>query len=155
MALIEIKNLTFTYNGAEEPALSDINLTVESGDFVLLFGESGCGKTTLLRLIKKQLRPSGTQEGEILFNGQPVENMDERASVSEIGYVMQDPENQTVTDKVWHELAFGLESLGEKTDVILSSTRRARVPSPQDTYSPWRNPCSVRAERIVVRTKRR
>ena len=118
MALIEIKNLTFTYNGAEEPALSDINLTVESGDFVLLFGESGCGKTTLLRLIKKQLRPSGTQEGEILFNGQPVENMDERASVSEIGYVMQDPENQTVTDKVWHELAFGLESLGEKTDVI-------------------------------------
>lgn len=118
MALLEIKNLNFTYNGASDAALKKINLTVESGDFVLLCGESGCGKTTLLRLLKKQLRPAGKLDGSITYNGKSVDEMDERASVTEIGYVMQNPDNQTVTDKVWHELAFGLESLGEKTDVI-------------------------------------
>jgi len=110
--------LSFTYNGAKNKALSDINIEIESGDFVLLCGESGCGKTTLLKLLKKQLRPAGKIEGSITYGGVNVDDMDERASVIEIGYVMQNPDNQTVTDKVWHELAFGLESLGEDTDVI-------------------------------------
>lgn len=118
MACLEIRHLSFTYHGKEEPALSDINLTVESGDFVLLCGESGCGKTTLLKLLKKQLAPAGRCEGEILFHGVPIGELDERACVTEIGFVMQNPENQTVCDKVWHELAFGLESLGEETSVI-------------------------------------
>ena len=118
MALLEIKNLSFSYSGAENSALENINLTVEQGDFVLLCGESGCGKTTLLKLLKKQLRPNGTITGEIAYNDVNVDSLDERTSVCEIGYVMQNPENQTVTDKVWHELAFGLESLGEKTPII-------------------------------------
>jgi len=118
MALLEIKNLSFSYSGVEISALENVNLTVEQGDFVLLCGESGCGKTTLLKLLKKQLRPNGTLTGEITYNGVNVDNLDERTSVCEIGYVMQNPENQTVTDKVWHELAFGLESLGEKTPII-------------------------------------
>ena len=118
MALLEIKNLSFSYSGAENSALENVNLTVEQGDFVLLCGESGCGKTTLLKLLKKQLRPNGNLTGEIFYNGVNVDSLDERTSVCEIGYVMQNPENQTVTDKVWHELAFGLESLGEKTSVI-------------------------------------
>lgn len=118
MALLEIKNLSFTYNGAKNKALSDINIEIESGDFVLLCGESGCGKTTLLKLLKKQLRPAGKTEGVITYAGVNIDELDERASVTEIGYVMQNPDNQTVTDKVWHELAFGLESLGESTDVI-------------------------------------
>ena len=118
MALLEIKNLSFTYNGAKNKALSDINIEIESGDFVLLCGESGCGKTTLLKLLKKQLRPAGKTEGVITYGGVNIDELDERASVTEIGYVMQNPDNQTVTDKVWHELAFGLESLGEHTDVI-------------------------------------
>lgn len=118
MALLEIKNLSFSYSGAENSALENINLTVEQGDFVLLCGESGCGKTTLLKLLKKQLRPNGTLTGEIAYNDVNVDSLDERTSVCEIGYVMQNPENQTVTDKVWHELAFGLESLGEKTPII-------------------------------------
>ena len=118
MALLEIKNLSFTYNGAKNKALSDINIEIESGDFVLLCGESGCGKTTLLKLLKKQLRPAGKTEGVITYGGVNIDELDERASVTEIGYVMQNPDNQTVTDKVWHELAFGLESLGESTDVI-------------------------------------
>lgn len=118
MALLEIKNLSFTYNGAKNKALSDINIEIESGDFVLLCGESGCGKTTLLKLLKKQLRPAGKTEGVITYGGVNIDELDERASITEIGYVMQNPDNQTVTDKVWHELAFGLESLGESTDVI-------------------------------------
>lgn len=118
MALLEIKNLTFTYNGATAPALSEVNLSVESGDFFLVCGASGCGKTTLLRLLKKQLRPAGTCTGTVTYKGIPTEETDERTAVTDIGYVMQNPDNQTVTDKVWHELAFGLESLGEPTDVI-------------------------------------
>lgn len=98
MALIEIENLSFTYSGAKSEALKNINLSVESGDFVLIFGESGCGKTTLLRLLKKQLRPNGKLEGRVIYNGADVAEADERSSVTEIGYVMQDPDNQTVTD---------------------------------------------------------
>lgn len=118
MALVEIKNLTFTYNGAAEPALQNVDLTVERGDFVLLCGESGCGKTTLLRLLKKQLRPAGRQEGLVTYDGVATDRMDEREAAARIGFVLQRPENQTVTDRVWHELAFGLESLGERPEVI-------------------------------------
>jgi len=118
MALLEIKNLSFTYPDMEKPAIKDINLSVNEGEFVVVCGPSGCGKTTLLRLLKRQLRPNGKLCGEILYMNRPEESLSERQSVTEIGFVMQNPENQTVTDKVWHELAFGLESIGEKTPQI-------------------------------------
>lgn len=118
MAILAVKNLTFTYPNKQEKALDGINLEIERGEFVVLCGESGCGKSTLLRLIKKQLQPKGVKSGEILYNGTEIENLDERKSVTDIGFVMQNPDNQIVTDKVWHELAFGLESLGEETDEI-------------------------------------
>lgn len=119
MALLEIKALSFKYGGAKQNAIENIDLSVEQGDFVLICGESGCGKTTLLRMLKKQIRPFGEMTGEILMNGIPVDEMSDKESVFEIGYVMQDPEAQTVCDSVRHELAFGLESLGEKSDVIM------------------------------------
>lgn len=118
MALLEIRNLSFTYNGAETPALQDIELNIESGEFILICGESGCGKTTLLKMLKRQLRPAGKLCGRITFGGDDIDGLDEESSVRRIGYVMQNPSLQTVTDKVWHELAFGLESLGEPSDVI-------------------------------------
>lgn len=118
MAILEIKNLSFTYNNAKVKALDHINLSVNQGDFVLICGESGCGKTTLLKLLKRQMQPEGTLEGEILYGGTPITELTEEETVSEIGYVMQNPENQIVTDKVWHELAFGLESLSEESGVI-------------------------------------
>ena len=75
-------------------------------------GRSGCGKSTLLRQLKSVLAPAGEKEGEILYRNIPLRDTDHRTQSQEIGFVMQNPDNQIVTDKVWHELAFGLESLG-------------------------------------------
>ena len=113
MAHFEIKNLTFTYpTSGGKTALSDVNLKIERGEYVTVCGKSGSGKTTLLKHLKSVLTPHGDVSGEILFEGKPLSEVDLRQQSSKIGYVMQNPDNQIVTDKVWHELAFGLESLG-------------------------------------------
>ena len=112
MEILRIKDLTFRYPDTDTNALDGVDISVESGEFVCLFGESGCGKTTLLKLIKKELAPFGTLSGEIHIN-----DTDDGQGLG-IGFVMQDPESQTVTDKVWHELAFGLESLGAEPGLI-------------------------------------
>ena len=113
-----VQNLTFTYPERERPALQDVKLTVKAGEFVVLCGPSGCGKTTLLRQLKPTLSPHGRISGEILFEGTPLSELSQRDAASKIGFVLQSPENQIVTDKVWHELAFGLESLGFDTPAI-------------------------------------
>ncbi len=118
MALFEINNLKFWYPGAEKAALDGIHLKIEPGEFVVICGKSGCGKTTLLRHLKSVLTPYGRREGEILYQGQPLENVSARKQAGEIGYVMQSPDNQIVTDKVWHELAFGVENLGYDQQTI-------------------------------------
>ena len=113
MAHFEIKNLTFTYpTSGGKTALSDVNLKIERGEYVTVCGKSGSGKTTLLKHLKSVLTPHGDVSGEILFEGKPLSEVDLRQQSSKIGYVMQNPDNQIVTDKVWHELACGLESLG-------------------------------------------
>ena len=113
MAHFEIKNLSFSYPMAGgRKALDNINLTIERGQYVTFCGRSGCGKTTLLRQLKSAITPHGKRTGEILFDGTLIGNVGLREQSARIGYVMQDPDNQIVTDKVWHELAFGLESLG-------------------------------------------
>lgn len=118
MAFIEIENLSFTYSGEEQAALSDLSLSVKKGEFVLIVGESGCGKTTLLRLIKSALSPNGKKTGKILFDGSDVTLLDARQAASQIGFVMQNPDRQIVAEKVNYELAFALENLGVKSDVI-------------------------------------
>ena len=106
MAAYTVENLSFTYPEGEKRALRDLSFTVEEGEFLLLCGQSGCGKSTLLRHLKTVLTPHGKREGRILFGGKPLEEVDFRQQSSEIGFIQQDPENQIVTDKVWHELAF-------------------------------------------------
>ena len=118
MAFIEIENLSFTYPNQQHRALSDISLKIDEGEFLLICGTSGSGKSTLLRQLKREITPFGAKSGRILYRGEPLDKLEEQAAAGEIGFVMQDPENQIVTDKVWHELAFGLESLGLPTKVI-------------------------------------
>lgn len=118
METFSIHGLTFAYPEMTKEALSDISFSVPEGQFVCLVGPSGCGKSTLLRHLKTVLSPHGMCEGEILFEGQSLAEVDQRTQSSKIGFVHQSPENQIVTDKVWHELAFGLESLGFSTPEI-------------------------------------
>lgn len=118
MAEIEFRNVSFTYPGAERAALEKVNLIIEPSQFIVLCGKSGCGKSTLLRQMKKNLMPFGDLKGDILYHGIDITELDDRRSAQEIGFVQQNPENQIVTDKVWHELAFGLESLGYPNAVI-------------------------------------
>ena len=117
-ACFDIQNLTFYYPEQKKPALHDLSLTVEQGAFVVLCGPSGCGKSTLLRQLKTVLAPHGFKTGQILLEGTSLEELDQRTQSAKIGFVQQSPDNQIVTDKVWHELAFGLESLGYDTPTI-------------------------------------
>ena len=123
MAHIEIENLSFAYPvAANRKILDNINLSFEKGEYIVLCGKSGSGKTTLLKQLKSVLAPNGIKEGRVLIDGVPSEELSIRQQAEKIGYVMQNPDDQIVTDKVWHELAFGLESLGCE-----QSEMRARV----------------------------
>lgn len=118
MEILRIENLSFRYPGAEKCAVDSVDLSVNDGEFIVVCGESGCGKTTLLRLLKRELAPAGEKSGNIFYRGTRQEELDGRTAAAEIGYVLQNPDNQIVTDKVWHELAFGLENIGVPTEVI-------------------------------------
>ena len=118
MEIFTIKGLNFAYPEQAKNAISDLTLSVQPGEFLVLCGPSGCGKSTLLRQLKTVLAPHGRRSGEILFEGRNLDSLDQREQAEKIGFVQQSPENQIVTDKVWHELAFGLESLGYDTPTI-------------------------------------
>ena len=123
MAHFQIQNLSFSYPTSKgKKSLDDVSLTIHKGEYAVLCGKSGSGKTTLLRQLKTVLAPHGKKSGQILFNGVPLDQVNQRDQSGKIGYVMQNPDDQIVTDKVWHELAFGLESLG-----CDQKTMRARV----------------------------
>ncbi len=122
MEIININNLSFTYPGQEEKALKNINLKISDGDFVCVCGKSGCGKTTLLRTLKQTDENSAIKEGEIYFGGVDIAKLSPAEHAKNIGIVSQSPDNQIVTDRVWHEIAFGLENLGVK-----NSEMRVRV----------------------------
>ena len=112
------QDVSFSYPEQTNQSLSKVSIKVEQGEFLILCGPSGSGKSTLLRQFKTCLAPHGVLTGEIFFYGKPLREVDERTQAQEIGFVLQSPENQVVTDKVWHELAFGLESLGYDTPTI-------------------------------------
>ena len=116
----EIRELTFSYPGAERPQLDHVSLNIERGSYTVVCGRSGSGKTTLLRHLKTVLTPYGERSGEVLLDGTPLERVSQREQAEKVGYVMQNPDDQIVTDKVWHELAFGLESLGCSQTVMRS-----------------------------------
>lgn len=113
METFQIENLSFAYpTSPDKLALDHVSLSIQPGEYIALCGRSGSGKSTLLRHLKTVLTPSGRRAGRVLFDGIPLESVDMKSQAARIGYVMQDPDSQIVTDQVWHELAFGLESLG-------------------------------------------
>lgn len=120
MEMFKVENLSFSYPSCEKKTLTDISFSVEKGEFIAVCGATGSGKSTLLRMLKRELTPKGEKSGEIRFCGMSTEQLSDRASASGIGFVMQNPEHQIVTDKVWHELSFGLENLGTDRRIIHS-----------------------------------
>lgn len=120
MGLININNLSFTYKGAETPALTNVSLEINPGEMILIAGHSGSGKSTLLSVLKPEIRESGDMTGEILLDGQPMPEETTRETVAAIGYMCQNPEAQIVTDKVYRELTYGLENLGLPQQEIMA-----------------------------------
>lgn len=118
MAFIAVENLSFTYALSREPSLRNVNFSVSQGEFIVLWGKSGSGKTTLLRHFKPVLAPHGQQEGRVVFDGVPLDRKSFSEQSFQIGYVMQDPDSQIVTDTVCHELSFGLENMGLDSRMI-------------------------------------
>ena len=107
--IIALENFSFTYRGQKKSCLNEISLSIEEGEFCLLIGPTGCGKSTLLRQFKREIAPTGTMDGNIVIE-----------EGADIGYVFQDPESSIVSDRVYHEIAFGPENMGlSKEDIML------------------------------------
>lgn len=121
-AVLSCEHVSFCYPRQTDNAIEDIGFSIGEAEFVVLCGQSGCGKTTLLRHFKKNQIPFGTGSGKLYYRGSDLETMDDRESAARIGFVGQNPDTQLVTDKVWHELAFGLENLGVPGEQIRRRT---------------------------------
>lgn len=118
MAQLKVDHVSFSYPNEERRVLHNVQLDVQQGEFVVVIGQSGCGKSTLLRQMKRELRPHGKLSGAVFYEQTVLDELPDEVAATHIGYVLQQPENQIVTDKVWHELAFGLENLGLDTQTI-------------------------------------
>lgn len=118
MEILKVENLSFTYPLCDAPAVENVSFAVDKGEFVTVCGATGSGKSTLLRVLKRELTPLGEKAGNLFFESIPMEELTDKQSACSIGFVMQNPEQQLVTDKVWHELAFGLENMNVPQKVI-------------------------------------
>lgn len=112
MEVYKVDNLSFKYKNRQEYALKGVNFDVLEGDFVLLCGKSGCGKSTLLRILKQSIAPSGELSGKVSFYGKDIQTISDKIIASDIGFVLQNPDNQIVCDDVYGELCFGMSHLG-------------------------------------------
>lgn len=110
MDVLTVKNLRFQMG--EQTILNDVSFSVKKGELVTLFGPTGSGKSTLVKLLKPQMELVGKRAGDILFKNQPLHALPSTVTATAIGYVLQNPNEQIVMEKVWQELAFGLENLG-------------------------------------------
>lgn len=138
MASFALEHLTFAYPGQTRPALDDLTLTVPEGAVTVLCGESGSGKSTLLRQLKTCLTPHGTVSGTVCLGDTRLKDIPFAEQARRIGFVLQHPDDQIVTDKVFHELAFGLESpVRGKPCVCASPKWRATSALPTGSTATW------------------
>jgi len=114
MALIETRNLSYTYPSASHPSISDVSIKIEKGEFVLITGPSGCGKTTLCRTFNGLIPQfyQGELTGEIIVAGLDAAKHPTYEMAKHVGLVFQNPENQLFALSVEKDVAFGLENLG-------------------------------------------
>ena len=125
--MIEIKNVTFTYNESEEESLKNISLSIKKGECVVLCGESGCGKTSVIRLING-LIPfyyPGNITGEVLIDGEDILKSDIYKVSEKVSSVFQNPRSQFFCVDVQSELAFAAEN--RKMDPSLIKERIEEV----------------------------
>ena len=110
MEILHIENLSFAYPKSEKKTLDNINLSFKAGSFNVICGESGCGKTALLKMLKRELTPVGDESGEVFYRGKKLCELEGRASAAEIGFVLQNPESQIVTDRYGTNWRSGLKA---------------------------------------------
>jgi energy-coupling factor transporter ATP-binding protein EcfA2 len=118
--LIKIENFTFYYGDTERPALKDVNLEIEDGEFVLVTGPSGGGKSSLCRCLNGLIPHfyGGKVIGRVEVAGLDTLKHSTKELATKVGMIFQDPENQLVTMDVEREIAFGLENLAFSRDLI-------------------------------------
>ncbi|MGV9171221.1 MAG: energy-coupling factor ABC transporter ATP-binding protein [Promethearchaeia archaeon] len=112
--LIKFHNFSFRYKGNTEYAIKDINIEINRNKFILLCGETGSGKTTLIRTLNGLIPQfyAGYYKGYVEVNGKNTEEISIADLSTEVGIVFQNPENQLIAMNVEHEIVFGLENLG-------------------------------------------
>lgn len=111
MPIIEIKDLYFSYKDSGVPVLRDINLKIEKNEFIGIIGQTGSGKSTLVKQLNGLLKPD---KGQVLFNGIDIfSNIKETQKARfKIGMVLQYPEDQLFAETVFKDIAFGSENIG-------------------------------------------
>ncbi|MEM4214324.1 MAG: ABC transporter ATP-binding protein [Candidatus Methanomethylicaceae archaeon] len=120
MPIVEVCSLSYTYPGSPKPTLTNVNLSVEEGEFILLTGPSGCGKTTLCRCLNGLIPNSygGEFTGKVIVDGLVTTEHPVYEIAQHVGLVFQNPENELFCTSVEREVAFGPENLALPRDEI-------------------------------------
>lgn len=125
--IISFEHTSFQYEGQIQENLRDVNLTIKSGEFLVITGQSGCGKTTLTRCINNLIPRffEGVLSGEVIVSGRSIKESDAGEAGKEIASIFQDPRSQFFTTNSSSEVAFACENYGIPHEEIVKRVDRA------------------------------